>query len=70
MQNAWREQMVEVLAGLGMSSIRELRGRSDLLRYISEEPAETGVVVNPAAAGEGATVGAGEPATAGAGAAR
>jgi len=39
MQNAWREQMVEVLARLGMSSIRELRGRSDVLCYLSEEPA-------------------------------
>jgi len=37
--NAWREQMVEVLARLGMSSIRELRGRSDVLCYLSEEPA-------------------------------
>jgi glutamate synthase domain-containing protein 2 len=39
MHNAWREQMVEVLARLGMSSIRELRGRSDVLCYLSEEPA-------------------------------
>ena len=45
MQNAWHEQMVEVLVRLGMSSIRELRGRGDLLRYISEEPVETGVGV-------------------------
>jgi glutamate synthase domain-containing protein 2 len=39
MHNAWREQMVEVLARLGMTSIRELRGRSDVLCYLSEEPA-------------------------------
>jgi ferredoxin len=39
LQNAWREQMVEVLVRLGMSSIAELRGRSDVLCYISEEPA-------------------------------
>jgi len=35
--NSWREQMVEVLAGFGMKSIHELRGRSDLLCYISDE---------------------------------
>jgi glutamate synthase domain-containing protein 2 len=38
MHNAWREQMVQVLTRLGMSSIRELRGRSDVLCYLSEEP--------------------------------
>lgn len=37
--NAWREQMVEVLAHLGMRSIRQLRGRSDLLCYLNDEPA-------------------------------
>ena len=37
LHNAWREQMVEVLSRLGMRSIRELRGRSDVLRYISDE---------------------------------
>jgi hypothetical protein len=37
MNNAWREQMVEILASLGMKSIRELRGRSDLLCYISDD---------------------------------
>ena len=31
LQNAWREQMVDVLTRLGMKSIRELRGRGDLL---------------------------------------
>ncbi len=39
LHNAWREQMVDVLSRLGMRSIRELRGRSDLLRYLSDEPA-------------------------------
>jgi glutamate synthase domain-containing protein 2/ferredoxin len=34
LQNAWREQIVEVLHHLGMSSIRELRGRSDVLCYL------------------------------------
>ena len=28
LHNAWREQMVDVLARLGMQSIRELRGRT------------------------------------------
>ncbi|MGD0200628.1 MAG: FMN-binding glutamate synthase family protein [Bryobacteraceae bacterium] len=37
LHNAWREQMVEALSRLGMGSIRELRGRSDVLRYISDE---------------------------------
>ncbi len=40
LQNAWHEQMVEVLARLGMVSIRELRGRHDLLCYITDEPDE------------------------------
>ena len=31
---AWREQMVDVLGRFGMSSIRELRGRTDCLRYL------------------------------------
>jgi glutamate synthase domain-containing protein 2/ferredoxin len=39
LHNAWREQMVEGLSLLGMRSIRELRGRSDLLCYLSDEPA-------------------------------
>ncbi|HTY61476.1 MAG TPA: glutamate synthase-related protein [Acidobacteriota bacterium] len=34
MQNAWHEQMVDVLRKLGMSSIRELRGRTDVLCYM------------------------------------
>ena len=36
---AWREQMVDALRRLGMKSIRELRGRSDVLCYLSDEPA-------------------------------
>jgi glutamate synthase domain-containing protein 2 len=39
LHNAWREQMLAVLARLGMTSIRDLRGRSDLLCYLSDEPA-------------------------------
>jgi len=35
---AWREQMVEALARLGMTSIRELRGRTDVLCYLSDDP--------------------------------
>ena len=35
LHNAWREQMVDVLSRLGMKSIRELRGRSDVLRYLA-----------------------------------
>jgi glutamate synthase domain-containing protein 2/ferredoxin len=38
LNNAWREEMVQVLAGLGMKSIQELRGRSDLLCYVSGDP--------------------------------
>ncbi|HEY3323225.1 MAG TPA: glutamate synthase-related protein [Planctomycetota bacterium] len=37
MQNAWREQMVDVLRRLGMKSIRELRGRTDCLYYLENE---------------------------------
>ena len=50
LQNAWREQMVDVLSRLGMKSIRELRGRSDLLCYLSDEPdgAEAAVSQQPA----------------------
>jgi glutamate synthase domain-containing protein 2 len=44
LHNAWREQMTEVLARLGMGSIRELRGRSDVLCYLSDEPVEAGEV--------------------------
>ncbi len=38
--NAWREEIVEQLARLGMRSIRELRGRSDLLCYLEDGPEE------------------------------
>jgi glutamate synthase domain-containing protein 2/ferredoxin len=34
LHNAWREQMVEVLSRLGMKSIGELRGRTDVLCYL------------------------------------
>jgi glutamate synthase domain-containing protein 2 len=37
LHNAWREQMVAVLSRLGLNSIRELRGRSDFLCYLSDE---------------------------------
>ena len=33
---SWRAQWVEMLKGLGLRSIEELRGRTDLLRYIYE----------------------------------
>jgi glutamate synthase domain-containing protein 2/ferredoxin len=35
---AWREQMVDALRRLGMKSIRELRGRTDTLCYVSDDP--------------------------------
>jgi glutamate synthase domain-containing protein 2/ferredoxin len=38
LQNAWREQMIDALARLGMKSIRELRGRSDLLCILDDDP--------------------------------
>jgi glutamate synthase domain-containing protein 2 len=44
LHHAWREQMIEALSRLGMTSIRELRGRSDVLCYLSDEPASTGEV--------------------------
>jgi glutamate synthase domain-containing protein 2/ferredoxin len=37
LQNAWREQMVAVLRRLGMSSIQNLRGRTDTLCYLADE---------------------------------
>jgi glutamate synthase domain-containing protein 2 len=39
LHNAWREEMLAVLSRLGMRSIRELRGRSDVLCYLSDESA-------------------------------
>ena len=38
LQSAWREQMVDVLGRLGLTSIRQLRGRTDLLYYLDKEP--------------------------------
>jgi glutamate synthase domain-containing protein 2/ferredoxin len=49
LNNAWQEQMRAVLSRLGMKSIGELRGRSDVLCYLSDEPA-TGD--EPVAAGQ------------------
>ena len=37
LNNAWREQIVDVLSRLGMTSIRELRGRTDVLCRLSDE---------------------------------
>lgn len=34
LQNAWHEQMVDVLKRLGLTSIRDLRGRTDVLCYM------------------------------------
>jgi len=34
LQNAWHEEMTSVLRQLGMNSIRDLRGRTDLLCYL------------------------------------
>ena len=39
LQNAWHEQIVAVLKRLQMTSIRELRGRNDVLCYLSDEAA-------------------------------
>ena len=39
LQNAWHEQMVAVLKRLQMTSIRGLRGRNDVLCYLSDEAA-------------------------------
>jgi glutamate synthase domain-containing protein 2/ferredoxin len=41
LHNAWRIQMIDVLSRLGMKSIRELRGRIDVLCYLSDEPVST-----------------------------
>jgi glutamate synthase domain-containing protein 2/ferredoxin len=37
LHNAWREQMICVLGRLGLNSVRELRGRSDVLCYLTGE---------------------------------
>ena len=39
MLNAWRERMVEVMVRLGVPSVKDLRGRSDLLTYARAEDA-------------------------------
>jgi glutamate synthase domain-containing protein 2 len=39
LMNAWRERMVEIMVGLGVSSVKDLRGRSDLLTYTQAEAA-------------------------------
>ena len=36
LQNAWHEQMLAVLRKLGMTSIRDLRGRTDVLCYMND----------------------------------
>jgi len=38
---AWREQMVDILVRLGLPSVVALRGRSDLLYYLDDEPAQS-----------------------------
>ncbi len=57
MHSAWREQMLDVLQRLGMKSIRELRGRHDVLRYISD--GETGTRLDCAPAEAAATAAGG-----------
>jgi glutamate synthase domain-containing protein 2 len=37
--NAWHKQTVDALRRMGMPSIRDLRGRSDLLCYLTDKPA-------------------------------
>jgi glutamate synthase domain-containing protein 2 len=34
---AWQDQLITLLHQLGLKSIKELRGRTDLLRYTDEE---------------------------------
>jgi glutamate synthase domain-containing protein 2/ferredoxin len=41
LQNAWREQIVFVLRKLGLRSIQDLRGRTDTLCYLTDEPTST-----------------------------
>ncbi|MHA2611904.1 MAG: glutamate synthase-related protein [bacterium JZ-2024 1] len=40
----YAQQLRQILSWLGLSSIRELRGRTDLLRIVGEGEAETGMV--------------------------
>jgi glutamate synthase domain-containing protein 2 len=39
LMHAWRERMVDIMVRLGVSSVKDLRGRSDLLTYAREEAA-------------------------------
>jgi glutamate synthase domain-containing protein 2/ferredoxin len=39
LMNAWRERMVELMVRLGVSSVKELRGRSDFLSYTPQSEA-------------------------------
>jgi glutamate synthase domain-containing protein 2 len=39
LMSAWRERMVEIMVRLGVSSVKDLRGRSDLLTYTQAEAA-------------------------------
>jgi glutamate synthase domain-containing protein 2/ferredoxin len=39
LMHAWRERMVEIMVRLGVSSVKDLRGRSNLLTYSQEEEA-------------------------------
>ncbi len=34
---AWREQLVDILSRFGMRDVKELRGRTDLLRHLDYE---------------------------------
>jgi len=34
MYNAWRKELVGILQRFGMSSVRQLRGRTDLLMHL------------------------------------
>jgi glutamate synthase domain-containing protein 2/ferredoxin len=52
LHNAWREQMLAVLSRLGLKSIRELRGRSDFLCYLSDEVSLVGQALPPASSCE------------------
>ena len=36
LQNAWREQVVDVLSRLGLESIQALRGRTEFLYYMAK----------------------------------
>jgi glutamate synthase domain-containing protein 2/ferredoxin len=38
---AWRSQMIDVLRRLGLKSIRQLRGRTECLRYLAEDEVAT-----------------------------